>query len=163
MANTRVVDDVELQERIEVTLLCMLVMCLLLSWLQKWVHMKVEEEQFHDHADKDGDGITSEATTDSMMYEHLRHSPNSARGSTGGDRSRVGSSPCREVRDKLLALHSTVHGCCLLVVILLLRYGDGHQAAVDISAVKFKFFQLDKDKVSHNLPCEAQPHTMHCP
>jgi len=82
MANTRVVDDVELQERIE-----------------KWVHMKVEEEQFHDHADKDGDGITSE----------------------------------EEIAREWARRHAE-------------KYGDGHQAAVDISAVKFKFFQLDKDK-----------------
>lgn len=67
--------------------------------IAKWVQMKVEEEQFHSIADKDGDGVTSE--------------------------EEIAREWARRYEEK---------------------YGSGHQASVDISAVKFKFFQLDKDK-----------------
>merc|ERR1711871_811819 len=82
MSHTMVEDDTELRARIE-----------------KWVHMKIEEEEFHSHADKDGDGVTSE----------------------------------EEIAREWARRHEE-------------KYGSGHQSSVDISAVKFKFFQLDKDK-----------------
>lgn len=67
--------------------------------IELWVQKKVEEEQFHSIADKDGDGVTSE----------------------------------EEIAREWARRHEE-------------KYGSGHQASVDISAVKFKFFQLDADK-----------------
>jgi len=67
--------------------------------MQTWVAKMIEEEEFHNMADKDGDGITSEE-----------------------EKAREWANRFEE------------------------KYGDGHQGAASLSAVKFKFYQLDKDK-----------------
>jgi len=67
--------------------------------IQLWVSQKIEEESFHNIADKDGDGVTTE--------------------------EEVAREWARRYEEK---------------------YGEGHQGSASLSAVKYKFFQLDKDK-----------------
>ena len=71
----------------------------LLQRIEEWVEEKVDEEEFHNMADKDGQG--------------------------GADEAEIAREWARRYEEK---------------------YGSGHQGSASLSAVKYKFFELDANK-----------------